>query len=43
MRLRPGDKINIFDGYGREFEAVIKGFSTKTVFIELGKIIPTAD
>jgi 16S rRNA (uracil1498-N3)-methyltransferase len=43
MRLRQGDKINIFDGFGREFEAVIKCFSTKTVFIELGKIIPTAD
>jgi 16S rRNA (uracil1498-N3)-methyltransferase len=42
MRLKQGDKINIFDGYGCEFEAVIKGFSTKTVFIELGKIIPTA-
>ena len=43
MRLKHGDKINIFDGFGREFEAVIKCFSTKTVFIELGKIIPTAD
>jgi 16S rRNA (uracil1498-N3)-methyltransferase len=43
MRLKQGDKINIFDGFGREFEAVIKGFSTKTVFIELGKIIPPAD
>ena len=43
MRLKQGDKINIFDGFGREFEAVIKCFSTKTVFIELGKIIPTAD
>jgi len=42
MRLKQGDKINIFDGFGREFEAVIKGLSTKTVFIELGKIIPTA-
>ena len=42
MRLRQGDRINIFDGYGLEFEAVIKGFSTKTVFIELGKIIPNA-
>ena len=42
MRLRQGDRINIFDGYGLEFEAVIKGFSTKTVFIELGKIIPPA-
>ena len=42
MRLKHGDKINIFDGFGREFEAVIKSYSTKTVFIELGKIIPTA-
>jgi 16S rRNA (uracil1498-N3)-methyltransferase len=42
MRLRQGDKINIFDGYGREFEAAIKGFSTKTVFIELGEMIPAA-
>jgi 16S rRNA (uracil1498-N3)-methyltransferase len=43
MRLKQGDDINIFDGFGREFEAVIKGFSTKTVLIELGEIIPTAD
>ncbi len=43
MRLKKGDRINIFDGFGREFEAVIKGFSTETVFIELGEIIPTAD
>jgi 16S rRNA (uracil1498-N3)-methyltransferase len=42
MRLKQGDKINIFDGFGREFEAVIKSFSAKTVFIELGKIIPAA-
>jgi 16S rRNA (uracil1498-N3)-methyltransferase len=43
MRLKNGDRINIFDGFGREFEAIIKGFSTKTVLIELGKIIPTAN
>ena len=43
MRLKQGDKINIFDGFGREFEAVIRGYSTKIVLIELGKIIPTAD
>jgi 16S rRNA (uracil1498-N3)-methyltransferase len=43
MRLKNGDRINIFDGFGREFEAIIKGFSTKTVLIEIGKIIPTAD
>ncbi len=43
MRLKQGDKINIFDGFGCEFEAVIKSYSTKKVFIELGKIIPTAE
>ena len=43
MRLKQGDKITIFDGFGCEFKAEIKCFSTKTVFIELGKIIPTAD
>jgi 16S rRNA (uracil1498-N3)-methyltransferase len=42
MRLKNGDRINIFDGFGREFEAVIKNFSTKTVLIELGEIIPAA-
>jgi 16S rRNA (uracil1498-N3)-methyltransferase len=43
MRLKQGDKINIFDGFGCEFEAVIKSYSTKTVFIDLGGKIPTAD
>jgi 16S rRNA (uracil1498-N3)-methyltransferase len=43
MRLKQGDKINVFDGFGKEFEAVIKAFSTKTVLIELGKRIPLAD
>ena len=43
MRLKNGDRINIFDGFGREFEAIIKGFSTKSVLIELGEIIPTAN
>ena len=43
MRLKQGDRINIFDGFGCEFEAVIKSYSTKKVFIELGKIIPTAE
>jgi 16S rRNA (uracil1498-N3)-methyltransferase len=42
MRLKNGDRINIFDGFGHEFEAVIKSYSTKTVLIELGKIIPAA-
>jgi len=43
MRLKQGDKINVFDGFGHEFEAVIKDFFPKTVFIELGKKIPPAD
>jgi 16S rRNA (uracil1498-N3)-methyltransferase len=43
MRLKQGNKINVFDGFGQEFEAVIKGFTPKTVFIELGKRIPLAD
>lgn len=42
MRLKQGDRINIFDGFGREFEAIIKNFSTKTVLIELGKVIPAS-
>ena len=43
MRLKQGDKINVFDGFGHEFEAVIKNFAPKTVFLELGKIIPQAE
>ena len=43
MRLKPGDKINVFDGFGHEFEAVIKDFSARTVFIKLGNKIPQAD
>jgi 16S rRNA (uracil1498-N3)-methyltransferase len=42
MRLKNGDRINIFDGFGREFKAVIKNFSAETVLIELGEIIPAA-
>jgi 16S rRNA (uracil1498-N3)-methyltransferase len=43
MRLKQGDKINVFDGFGQEFEAVIRGFAAKTVLIELGKRIPQKD
>jgi 16S rRNA (uracil1498-N3)-methyltransferase len=43
MRLKQGDKINVFDGFGQEFEAVIKDFSPKTVLIELGKRIAQTD
>jgi 16S rRNA (uracil1498-N3)-methyltransferase len=42
MRLKQGDRINIFDGFGNEFEALIKNYSAKTVLIELGKMIPAA-
>ena len=42
MRLKPGDRINIFDGFGQEFEATIKNFSSKAVLIELGKVIPAS-
>lgn len=42
MRMKNGDRINIFDGFGREFEAVIKNLSTEKVLIELGKTIPAA-
>jgi 16S rRNA (uracil1498-N3)-methyltransferase len=43
MRLKQGDRINVFDGFGREFEAVIKNYSTKTVLIKLGKVIPASE
>jgi len=37
MRLKQGDRIRIFDGFGLEFEAVIKEFYAKSVLIELGQ------
>ncbi len=40
MRLKPGDKIIVFDGYGSEFEAIIEDFSVKTVGVKLGKKVP---
>jgi 16S rRNA (uracil1498-N3)-methyltransferase len=43
MRLKQGDKINVFDGFGHEYKAVIKSFSPKTVLVELGDSIPQAD
>ena len=42
LRLRKGDEITVFDGFGREFTAVIKNFSSNGVEVELGKRIPTA-
>lgn len=41
IRLKEGDRINIFDGWGREFEAVISNISAKKVEVRLGKIIPS--
>lgn len=43
MRLKQGDRVNIFDGFGREFEAEIKSYSAKTVLVKLGKIIPASE
>jgi len=42
MRLKKRRQDYIFDGLAVSFEAIIKGFSTKTVLIELGNN-PTAD
>ncbi|HOW57109.1 MAG TPA: RsmE family RNA methyltransferase [Smithellaceae bacterium] len=35
LRLQPGDKINIFDGFGNEHEAIIKSFAQQSVSLEL--------
>jgi len=43
MRLKEGDRINIFDGFGREYEATIKNFSAKSVLVNLGKAIPSVN
>jgi 16S rRNA (uracil1498-N3)-methyltransferase len=40
LRLKPGDKIQIFDGFGHEFAAVIREFSTDGVGVALGAGIP---
>lgn len=42
LRLEPGDCINIFDGFGHEFAARIKIFSSDGVDIELGEKMETA-
>jgi 16S rRNA (uracil1498-N3)-methyltransferase len=42
LRLKPGNKINVFDGFGHEFAAVIKNFSSGRVCVELGKRIQAA-
>ena len=42
LRLKPGNKINVFDGFGHEFAAVIKSFSSGGVCVELGERIQAA-
>ncbi len=43
LRLKSGDKIIIFDGFGHEFEARIEDFSASGVNVCLGAQIPQAD
>jgi len=43
LRLKPGDMIIVFDGFGHEFEARIEGFSATGVTVCLGAQIPQAD
>ncbi|MDD4357013.1 MAG: RsmE family RNA methyltransferase [Smithellaceae bacterium] len=40
LRLRPGDRIIVFDGYGHEFEACIDSFGASDVSLSLGKQFP---
>ena len=43
LRLKPGDQIIVFDGFGHEFEAHIESFSASGVNVCLGAPIPQAD
>jgi 16S rRNA (uracil1498-N3)-methyltransferase len=43
LRLKSGDKIIIFDGFGHEFEGRIEAFSLSGVNVVLGKAIVPAD
>lgn len=43
LRLKPGDGIIVFDGYGHEFEARIESFSAAGVNVCLGVQIPRTD
>lgn len=42
LRLKLGSKIYVFDGFGHEFAAVIKSFSSGRVCVELGERISAA-
>ncbi len=42
LRLEPGDRINVFDGFGHEFAATIKSYPANSVAVELGEQVPTS-
>jgi 16S rRNA (uracil1498-N3)-methyltransferase len=42
LRLRPGDKMVVFDGFGHEFEASIQGFTASGVNVSLGAPVAQA-
>lgn len=43
LRLKPGDEISVFDGFGNEFKGTISTFSPQGVEVKLGKRIPRED
>jgi len=43
LRLKPGDAIRVFDGYGHEFEAQIENFSASGVMVRLGLLFPPVE
>ena len=43
LRLKPGDSIIVFDGFGHEFEARIDSFTASGVQVALGAQCPQAD
>jgi len=43
LRLKPGDGIIVFDGFGREFEARIENFEASGVTVCLGAQVPQTD
>ena len=42
LRLEPGARINVFDGFGHEFAATIKSFAADSVAVELGDQVQTS-
>lgn len=43
LRLRPGDRIIVFDGYGHEYEACIDRFGASDVLLNLEKQFPETE